>query len=85
MSSGRIAKKVGMSRVFLPTGEAIPVTYLKVEDNSVVRMRTTEKDGYSAAVMGVDEKIVRTRKGKPRPLHSTRHTAANCVAATCSP
>lgn len=61
---GLIARKIGMSRVFLPTGEAIPVTYLKVEDNQVVRMRTTEKDGYSAAVLGIDEKIVKTRKGK---------------------
>lgn len=64
MALGLIARKIGMSRVFLPTGEAMPVTYLKVEDNSIVRMRTQEKDGYSAAVVGVDEKIVKTRKGK---------------------
>ncbi len=64
MALGLIARKIGMSRVFLPTGEAIPVTYLKVEDNSVVRMRTKEKDGYNAAVVGVDAKTVKTRKGK---------------------
>ena len=64
MALGLIARKIGMSRVFLPTGEAIPVTYLKVEDNAVVRMRTQEKDGYNAAVVGIDEKTVKTRKGK---------------------
>lgn len=64
MALGLIARKIGMSRVFLPTGEAIPVTYLQVEDNTVVRLRTAEKDGYAAAVLGVDEKTVKTRKGK---------------------
>jgi large subunit ribosomal protein L3 len=42
---GLIAQKVGMSRAFLPTGEAIPVTYLKVEPNVVVRTKQKEKDG----------------------------------------
>jgi len=64
MALGLIARKIGMSRVFLPTGEAMPVTYVRVEDNAIVRMRTQEKDGYSAAVVGIDEKIVKTRKGK---------------------
>ncbi len=60
---GLIAKKVGMSRVFLPTGETVPVTYLEVEPNTVVRVKTTEKDGYNAIVLGVGAKQWRTRKG----------------------
>lgn len=63
MSSGLITRKVGMSRVFLASGEAVPVTFLKVDDNVVVRTKTKEKDGYQAVVLGVDQHVVRTRKG----------------------
>lgn len=64
MSVGLIAKKVGMSRVFLATGEAVAVTYLEVEPNVVVRTKTKEKDGYDAVVLGVGAKMWKTRKGK---------------------
>jgi large subunit ribosomal protein L3 len=64
MALGLIARKIGMSRIFLPTGEAVAVTYLKADDNVVVRTRNEGKDGYNAVVLGIDEKTVRTRKGK---------------------
>lgn len=62
--SGLIARKVGMSRVFLPTGEAVPVTYVEVEPNVIVRVKTKEKDGYNAIVLGIGAKPWRSRKGK---------------------
>lgn len=62
--SGVIARKVGMSRVFLATGEAVAVTYLQVEPNTVVRTKTTEKDGYNAVVLGIGGKKWKSRKGK---------------------
>lgn len=61
---GVIAKKVGMSRAFLPTGEAVAVTYLQVEPNVVVRTKTKEKDGYDAVVLGIGAKQWKSRKGK---------------------
>lgn len=64
MSSGRIAKKIGMSRYFLPTGEAIPVTYLSIEPNVVVRTKNQDKDGYNAVVLGIGAKEWKSRKGK---------------------
>jgi large subunit ribosomal protein L3 len=64
MVPGCIAKKVGMSRVFLDSGEAVAVTYLQVEPNTVVRVKTAEKDGYNAIVLGVDPREWKTRKGK---------------------
>ncbi len=64
MPLGIIARKIGMSRIFLPNGDAVPVTYLAVEDNTVVRTKTKEKDGYQAVVLGIDEKKVKTRKGR---------------------
>jgi large subunit ribosomal protein L3 len=62
MALGLIARKVGMSRIFLETGEAVP--YLEIPDNTVVRTKSVEKDGYAAVVLGIGERIIRTRKGK---------------------
>jgi large subunit ribosomal protein L3 len=60
---GLIAKKIGMSRAFLPTGEAVAVTYLEIQPNKVVRTKSKQKDGYDAVVLGIGEKQWRTRKG----------------------
>ncbi len=65
MCNGIIAKKIGMSRVFHPkTGDAVPVTYLSVEPNTIVRVKTKEKDGYNAVVLGVAPRTWKSRKGK---------------------
>lgn len=69
--SGVIAKKVGMSRVFLEDGTAIPVTYLKVEPNTVVRLKSAAKDGYDAAVLATGAKQWKSRKGKDNVKYST--------------
>lgn len=61
---GVIAKKIGMSRAFLASGEAVAVTYLEVQPNVVVRTKTKEKDGYDAVVLGVGAKQWKTRTGK---------------------
>lgn len=61
--SGLIASKVGMSRIFSEDGQAVAVTYLKVEPNIVVRVKTEEKDGYNAVVLGVRSRLKKTRKG----------------------
>lgn len=61
---GVIAQKIGMSRAFLPTGEAVAVTYLQVEPNVVVRTKTKAKDGYDAVILGIGAKEWKSRKGK---------------------
>jgi len=70
--AGLIARKVGMSRIFLKTGEAVPVTYLKVPANVVVRTKTKEKDGYNAVVLGIDPKKWKTRKGNEHTRYSVQ-------------
>ncbi len=60
--SGLIARKLGMSRVFLD-GAAVAVTYLQVEPNIIVRTKNTEKDGYNAIILGIGLKKIKTRKG----------------------
>lgn len=53
MRSGLIAQKIGMTRVFTPEGEHIPVTVLKVDGCQVVAQRTEETDGYTAVQLGL--------------------------------
>ena len=53
MRSGVIAKKLGMTRLFMEDGQQIPVTVLQMENLQVVAQRTQEKDGYTAVQLGV--------------------------------
>ncbi|MDQ3369230.1 MAG: 50S ribosomal protein L3 [Myxococcota bacterium] len=59
MKIGLLGKKVGMTQVFADDGEAVPVTVILTGPNLVVGTRTEERDGYSALVLGFDEKPVR--------------------------
>ncbi len=52
MRSGVIAKKLGMTRLFMDDGRQIPVTVLHMENVQVVAQRTGERDGYSAVQLG---------------------------------
>ena len=52
MRSGIIAKKVGMTRLFMDNGQQVPVTVLHMENLQVVAQRTNEKHGYNAVQLG---------------------------------
>ena len=52
LRSGVIAKKVGMTRLFMEDGKQVPVTVLQLDGLQVVANRTAEKDGYSAVQLG---------------------------------
>jgi large subunit ribosomal protein L3 len=52
LRSGVIAKKLGMTRLFMEDGRQIPVTVLQLDKLQVVAQRTAEKDGYSAVQLG---------------------------------
>ena len=52
MRSGVIAKKLGMTRLFLEDGKQVPVTVLQLDKLQVVAQRTTERDGYTAVQLG---------------------------------
>jgi large subunit ribosomal protein L3 len=67
MATGLLAKKVGMTQIFTPEGDCVPVTVLEAGPCTVVRRKTAEKDGYDAVVIGfgtVDEKHAK-RLSKP--------------------
>ncbi|MEO0781258.1 MAG: 50S ribosomal protein L3 [Pseudomonadota bacterium] len=52
LRSGVIAKKVGMTRLFMEDGKQIPVTVLQLDKLQVVAQRTAESHGYSAVQLG---------------------------------
>jgi large subunit ribosomal protein L3 len=56
---GLLGKKIGMTHVYADDGEAIPVTVIQAGPCHVVGTRTQERDGYTALVLGFDEKPVR--------------------------
>ncbi|MCC6529324.1 MAG: 50S ribosomal protein L3 [Pseudomonadales bacterium] len=48
MSIGLVGRKSGMTRLFTPAGESIPVTVLEVSPNRVVQVKSAARDGYCA-------------------------------------
>ncbi|SFR96532.1 50S ribosomal protein L3 [Yoonia litorea] len=63
LRTGLIAKKVGMTRLFMEDGKQIPVTVLSLENLQVVAQRTADKDGYVAVQLGAgNAKAKRTSK-----------------------
>ncbi len=61
MRSGVIAKKLGMTRLFLENGAQVPVTVLQLDSLQVVAQRTVDKDGYTAVQLGAGmAKVKRT-------------------------
>ena len=52
MRSGVIAKKLGMTRLFLEDGRQVPVTVLQLDGLQVVAQRTSDRDGYTAVQLG---------------------------------
>jgi len=65
LRSGVIAKKVGMTRLFMEDGRQVPVTVLQLDKLQVVAQRTPEKHGYSAVQLGAGTaKAKRTSQAK---------------------
>jgi large subunit ribosomal protein L3 len=49
---GIIARKVGMTQVFLEDGSVVPVTIVEASPCTVVQKKTKEKDGYNSLQLG---------------------------------
>ena len=62
MSIGLIGRKVGMTQVFQQDGTMVAVSVVEVAPNTVTRVRTPDRDGYTAVQLGTDEKA---RLSKP--------------------
>ena len=55
MSPGIIGKKIGMTQVFRPDGQVVPVTLLKAGPCVVIQRKTPAIDGYDAVQLGMVE------------------------------
>lgn len=56
MCKGLIGKKLGMTGLFTPEGEYIPVTVVELGPCVVTQIKTADKDGYNALQLGFGEK-----------------------------
>ena len=53
---GLLGKKIGMTQIFDPDGNHIPVTVLEVGPCTVLQTKKKETDGYQAVQLGFDSK-----------------------------
>jgi large subunit ribosomal protein L3 len=56
---GLLGKKLGMTQVFSDDGERVPVTVIQTGPCFVIAKRMVDRDGYSALILGFDEKPLR--------------------------
>jgi len=54
MGIGLIGRKVGMTQVFEDDGTMVAVSVVAIEPNTVTRLRTPDRDGYTAVQLGTD-------------------------------
>ncbi len=76
MVVGLLGRKVGMTQIFDPTGQVIPVTVIEAGPCHVVQLRTEQKDGYEAVQLGYLNKprrlASRAARGQVAKLESKR-------------
>jgi large subunit ribosomal protein L3 len=56
MSKGLIGKKLGMTSIFTPNGQYIPVTVIQAGPCVVTQIKTKTTDGYDALQLGFEPK-----------------------------
>jgi len=67
---GLIGRKVGMTQVFQDDGTMVAVSVLAIEPNTVTRLRTPDRDGYTAVQIGTDvvKKLNKPETGQLKDL-----------------
>jgi len=61
---GILGKKLGMTRIIRDNCIVVPITIIQCNPNTIAQIKTTDKDGYEAVVLGFDpiHKPSKTRK-----------------------
>jgi len=72
MAVGLIGKKLGMTQVYTPQGELVPVTVIQAGPCTVVQAKTIVTDGYAAVQVGF---------GSKKPQRATKAVREHCVKA----
>lgn len=65
MKKAIVGRKVGMTQIFDETGLMIPVTVVEAGPMTVLRKKTVERDGYSAAVFAFED-VAERKVNKPQ-------------------
>jgi len=70
MSIGLIGRKVGVTQVFQGDGTMVAVSVLAIEPNTVTRLRTEARDGYTAVQLGAEpaKRLTKPEAGQLRDL-----------------
>lgn len=78
---GVIGRKMGMTRVFLESGESVPVTVVQVEPNRISQVKTLDSDGYNAVqVTAGTAREDRLNKGRAGHFASAKVAPGNVLA-----
>jgi large subunit ribosomal protein L3 len=64
MKIGLLGKKIGMTRVYDANGKATPVTVIEAGDNTVLQVKSQEKNSYDSVQVGFDSQK-ESRVSKP--------------------
>lgn len=75
MALGLLGEKLGMTQWFDEDGRAMAATVIRIEPNTVVHVKTEEKDGYTALQLGY-RPTKETRVSKPLLGHFKRAGSA---------
>ncbi|MDH4246909.1 MAG: 50S ribosomal protein L3 [Deltaproteobacteria bacterium] len=78
MIKGILGRKIGMTRIFTPSGEAITVTLVEVGPVTVVQVKTKETDGYESVQVGYlpqlkAKKVNKAMKGHFKDVAPMKH------------
>ncbi|WP_018753994.1 50S ribosomal protein L3 [Paenibacillus sanguinis] len=68
---GILGKKLGMTQVFTPEGNVIPVTVIEASSNVVLQKKDLENDGYEAIQIGYADKK-ESSSNKPEVGHAKK-------------
>src|SRR5215475_13203735 len=73
MSPGILGKKIGMTQIFRPDGQVVPVTLVKAGPCVVTQRKTPATDGYDAVQLGLVEYA--KKPNKPMAKHLAKSNA----------
>ena len=76
MAIGLVGRKTGMSRIFTEEGESVPVTVIHVPPNRITRIKTDDRDGYSA---------LQVTTGTCKPSRISKPVAGQYAAVSVEP
>jgi len=68
VSKGILGKKIGMTQIFTPEGQVVPVTVVEAGPCPVVQKKTVASDGYNAIQIGFSV-LRESLSNKPRKGH----------------